>query len=58
MSTSESGPIELIVREKISSSLQPTFLDVINESYKHNVPKGAESHFKVDWGYWVGAGCC
>eukprot|EP00601_Ochromonadales_sp_CCMP2298_P002579 CAMPEP_0173177686 /NCGR_PEP_ID=MMETSP1141-20130122/5124_1 /TAXON_ID=483371 /ORGANISM="non described non described, Strain CCMP2298" /LENGTH=109 /DNA_ID=CAMNT_0014100105 /DNA_START=43 /DNA_END=372 /DNA_ORIENTATION=+ len=48
MSTlSESGPIELIVRDKISSSFQPTFLDVINESYKHNVPKGSESHFKV-----------
>ena len=28
-------------------SLQPQFLDVINESHKHNVPKGSESHFKV-----------
>ena len=28
-------------------SLQPQFLEVINESHKHNVPKGSESHFKV-----------
>lgn len=28
-------------------SLQPQFLEVINESYKHNVPEGSESHFKV-----------
>ncbi len=27
--------------------LQPHFLEVINESHKHNVPKGSESHFKV-----------
>ena len=27
--------------------LQPQFLEVINESNKHNVPKGSESHFKV-----------
>ncbi len=27
--------------------LQPQFLEVINESHKHNVPKGSESHFKV-----------
>ncbi len=28
-------------------TLQPRFLDVINESHKHNVPEGSESHFKV-----------
>lgn len=28
-------------------ALQPHFLEVINESHKHNVPKGSESHFKV-----------
>lgn len=27
--------------------LQPQFLEVINESHKHNVPVGSESHFKV-----------
>jgi len=28
-------------------SLQPVFLEVVNESGKHNVPHGSESHFKV-----------
>jgi len=28
-------------------SLQPQFLEVINESNRHNVPAGSESHFKV-----------
>lgn len=28
-------------------SLQPQFLEVINESYRHAVPEGSESHFKV-----------
>lgn len=28
-------------------SLRPEFLEVVNESDKHNVPKGSESHFKV-----------
>ncbi|WP_295625661.1 BolA/IbaG family iron-sulfur metabolism protein [uncultured Nitrosomonas sp.] len=28
-------------------SLQPQFLEVLNESHKHNVPEGSESHFRV-----------
>nr|WP_164502787.1 BolA/IbaG family iron-sulfur metabolism protein [Nitrosomonas oligotropha] len=28
-------------------SLQPQFLEVVNESHQHNVPAGSESHFKV-----------
>lgn len=28
-------------------TLQPRYLEVVNESYKHNVPAGSESHFKV-----------
>ena len=38
------------IKESIETklqSLQPQFLEVINESHKHNVPKGSESHFKV-----------
>lgn len=46
MSTS-SGPIELAIREAISDQLEPIHYEVINESYMHNVPKGAETHFKV-----------
>lgn len=35
------------IREKLSSELQPSHLDVTNESHMHNVPPGSESHFKV-----------
>jgi BolA protein len=40
-------PIEASIRTKLTASLNPTFFDVINESYKHNVPAGSESHFNV-----------
>ena len=33
--------------QNLQDAFNPTFLEVVNESYKHNVPKGAESHFKV-----------
>ncbi|XP_045765833.1 DNA-binding transcriptional regulator BolA [Maniola jurtina] len=29
------------------NALQAKHMEVINESYMHNVPKGAETHFKV-----------
>lgn len=32
---------------KLTEKFAPETLDVINESYMHNVPKGAQSHFKV-----------
>ncbi|MCW8975317.1 MAG: BolA/IbaG family iron-sulfur metabolism protein [Sedimenticola sp.] len=31
----------------IQEALQPQHLEVIDESHMHNVPKGAQSHFKV-----------
>lgn len=31
----------------LTTALRPTHLDVIDESYRHHVPEGAESHFKV-----------
>lgn len=40
----------MLIKNAIESKLQvlqPYFLEVINESHKHNVPKGTESHFKV-----------
>ncbi len=43
--TAATGVIARSIRTKLSS-LNPVFLDVINESHKHNVPKGSESHFK------------
>ncbi|XP_030027974.1 bolA-like protein DDB_G0274169 isoform X2 [Manduca sexta] len=41
------GVIESIIRNKLQTGLEAKHLDVINESYMHNVPKGAETHFKV-----------
>lgn len=35
------------IQTKISTALQPEHLDVENESRMHNVPAGAETHFKV-----------
>jgi BolA family transcriptional regulator, general stress-responsive regulator len=40
-----------MIKEQIEDKLQqhftPQFLEVLNESQQHNVPRGAESHFKV-----------
>lgn len=41
------APIETSIRDTLTDNLQPVHLEVINESYMHNVPKGAETHFKV-----------
>lgn len=40
-------PIESTIRKKLKETFTPIHVDVINESYMHNVPKGAETHFKV-----------
>uniref|UniRef100_A0A1I7YB09 BolA-like protein 1 n=1 Tax=Steinernema glaseri TaxID=37863 RepID=A0A1I7YB09_9BILA len=45
--TATEGPIQQLIRKKLSSYFQPTHLDIVCESYMHNVPKGAEKHFKV-----------
>ena len=48
MSTGDRGPISLTIEEKLKSAFGPlVHLDIINESYMHNVPKGSETHFKV-----------
>jgi len=44
--SSSSGPVQRRLEEKLQT-LQPVHLQVVNESYMHNVPKGSESHFKV-----------
>ena len=41
------GTISRKIKEKLSQALNPTHLEVLNESYMHNVPKGSETHFKV-----------
>lgn len=41
------GPVETRIREKLTAALSPVHLEVENESYKHSVPSGSETHFKV-----------
>ena len=40
-----------MIREQIEAKLRaafdPVYLEVVDESYRHNVPAGSESHFKV-----------
>jgi BolA protein len=35
------------IETKITRALEPRHLEVVNESYKHTVPPGSESHFKL-----------
>ncbi|XP_068706912.1 DNA-binding transcriptional regulator BolA-like isoform X2 [Montipora foliosa] len=35
------------ITQKLTKEFEPVHLDVMNESYMHNVPKGSETHFKV-----------
>ena len=35
------------ITQKLQQAFSPEHLEVIDESYMHNVPEGAESHFKV-----------
>ena len=35
------------ITSKLNNAFSPEHLEVKNESYKHSVPEGSESHFKV-----------
>lgn len=35
------------IEAKLAAALAPAHLEVVNESGNHNVPDGAETHFKV-----------
>lgn len=35
------------IEKKLNHALKPLHLQVINESFMHSVPEGAEMHFKV-----------
>ena len=39
--------IQHTIERKLISNFTPDHLEVINESYKHSVPPGSESHFLV-----------
>lgn len=35
------------IEQLLTDALSPSHLEVVDESHQHNVPEGAESHFKV-----------
>lgn len=39
--------VQARIEGKLQNTFKPLFLEVVNESNKHNVPPGSESHFKV-----------
>jgi BolA protein len=39
--------IQAQIEQKLQQAFSPSHLEVVNESNNHNVPPGAESHFKV-----------
>lgn len=39
--------VQANIERKLSASLDTVHIDVMNESNRHNVPPGSESHFKV-----------
>ena len=41
------GRMRTTIESKLDSALSPSHIQVIDESHTHNVPEGAESHFKV-----------
>ena len=40
-------PVTETITQKLRSHFEPLYLEVINESKNHNVPKNSETHFKV-----------
>lgn len=41
------GPIGARITEKLTASFSPIYLEVMNESHMHSVPKDSETHFKI-----------
>ncbi len=39
--------IQQTIERKLQEALAPEDLEVVNESHRHNVPPGSESHFRV-----------
>jgi BolA protein len=39
--------MQATIQAKLTTALAPEVLDIINETYMHNVPSDSESHFKV-----------
>lgn len=47
MMSAASKCVENCIRTKLQNRFNPKVLQLINESYMHNVPKDSETHFKV-----------
>jgi BolA protein len=45
--STSTAPVFTAITEKLTAALQPSFLQVMNESHMHNVPVNSETHFKV-----------
>ena len=41
------GVVSQRIAEKVTTRFNPRYIEVINESHKHRVPKDAETHFKL-----------
>ncbi len=41
------GPMHGTIESKVRAALAPELLEITDESYMHNVPAGAESHFRL-----------
>jgi BolA protein len=39
--------VQTIIETKISEHFSPTYMELVNESFMHNVAEGSESHFKL-----------
>ena len=39
--------VQTIIERKLLDSFDPRHLEVVNESHRHNVPSGSETHFRV-----------
>jgi BolA protein len=39
--------VKEFIETTLKDALSPALLEVVDESYMHNVPEGAQSHFKV-----------
>ena len=39
--------VQQTIHDKLVTALEPSVLEVLNESHMHSVPKDSETHFKV-----------
>lgn len=39
--------VERLMRERLSEHFAPEYLELANESHRHNVPPDAETHFRL-----------